>query len=410
MSTYNPKKYLIQTYGCQANIADSNKIAGILEALGFEQATTLKETDLFVINTCSVRQKSDDKVYGLGKSIKTIKEKYNKNPIVVMAGCVVGSAIGKRKRYELDELIQKTPWVDLYISPTQISHLPELLLPVLKEKGIIKNTFIKKVDLENLNLKFDQKNLTAYVNISYGCDNFCTFCVVPYARGKEVSRSREQIIKEVNRMVQKGAKNITLCGQNVNSWGLSPVEKSKVRILGEDKLPFASLLRELHQIEGIEKIEFISSNPFDFTQDLIDVFKLPKISNYLHIAVQSGNNDILQAMNRRHTVEEFIDLINRIKKVRPNIELGSDIIVGFPNETHEQFLDTVSLFQKVQFAVAFISMYSPRKGTQSFKTLNDNVSINDKKYRHAYLTNIWKENRFVGQNTLIKQSTKLKID
>ena len=410
MSTYNPKKYLIQTYGCQANIADSNKIAGILEALGFEQATTLKETDLFVINTCSVRQKSDDKVYGLGKSIKTIKEKYNKNPIVVMAGCVVGSAIGKRKRYELDELIQKTPWVDLYISPTQISHLPELLLPVLKEKGIIKNTFIKKVDLENLNLKFDQKNLTAYVNISYGCDNFCTFCVVPYARGKEVSRSREEIIKEVNRMVQKGAKNITLCGQNVNSWGLSPVEKSKVRILGEDKLPFASLLRELHQIEGIEKIEFISSNPFDFTQDLIDVFKLPKISNYLHIAVQSGNNDILQAMNRRHTVEEFIDLINRIKKVRPNIELGTDIIVGFPNETHEQFLDTVSLFQKVQFAVAFISMYSPRKGTQSFKTLNDNVSINDKKYRHAYLTNIWKENRFVGQNTLIKQSTKLKID
>jgi len=408
VSVYNPKKYLIKTFGCQANIADSNKISGILEALGFEEAKTLKDADLFIINTCSVRQKSDDKAYGLGKTIKTVQQKYQKNPIVIFAGCVVGSAVGNRKRYELDELVKKTPWVDLYLSPSQINELPSLLLPILKQRGIVKNSFSKKVDFENLNLKFN--NDSAFVNISYGCDNFCTFCVVPYARGREVSRTKDEILKEIHRLVKRGVKKITLCGQNVNSWGLDAVEKSKIRILGQQKLPFAKLLKEINEIPEINKIEFISSNPFDFTQDLVEVFKLPKISNYLHIAVQSGNNDILRAMNRRHTVEEFINLINRIKKVRPNIELSTDIIVGFPNETHEQFLDTVLLFQKVQFAVAFISMYSPRIGTNAYKNFTDNVCINEKKYRHAYLTNIWKENRFIGENTISKYTTKLAID
>ena len=220
--------------------------------------------------------------------------------------------------------------------------------------------------------------------------------MVPYARGREVSRPKEDILKEINRLIKKGMTNVTLCGQNVNSWGLSPVEKSEIRIGGGQKLPFVQLLREINEIEGVEKIEFISSNPFDFTQDLVDIYKLPKISDYLHIAVQSGNNDVLAQMNRRHTIEEFYDLINRLKLVRPSIEIGTDIIIGFPNETREQFMDTVLLFQKVQFAVAFISMYSPRKGTNSFKNFDDNVSLEEKRFRHAYLSKIWKENKFDG--------------
>ena len=197
-------------------------------------------------------------------------------------------------------------------------------------------------------------------------------------------------------MVKKGVTNITLCGQNVNSWGLVPTEKSKIRIGGGQRLPFADLLREIHSIREVTGLEFISSNPFDFTQDLVDIFKLPKISNYLHIAVQSGNNDILRSMNRRHTIEEFIDLVNRLKKVRPNLELGTDIIVGFPGESRKQFMDTVSLFKQIQFAVAFISIYSPRKGTYSYNNLQDNVSTEEKKWRHSYLNKVWKENKFEG--------------
>lgn len=400
MSTYQPKKYLIKTYGCQANIADSVKIASILEALGFEEAESLETTDLFIVNTCSVRQKSDDKAYGLGKEIRILGEKTGKKPICIMAGCVVGSANGVRKRYNMDELTKRTSWVDLYISPSQINELPNILMPFLIEKGMSIKSGIKKLNFDESNFGIDIDNLdikttgdSAYVNISYGCDNFCTFCVVPYSRGKEISRTKEEILKEIGKLVKKGVKNITLCGQNVNSWGLTPQEKSKIRIGGEDTIPFADLLRTIHEIPEIEKIEFISSNPFDFTQDLIDVFKLPKISNYLHIAVQSGNNDVLKSMNRNHTSEEFVDLINRLKLVRPNLEIGTDIIVGFPNETREQFMDTVLLFQKVKFAVAFISMYSARKGTAAFKNLDDNVSITEKKYRHSYLNKIWRETK-----------------
>lgn len=389
-------------------MADSNKISAILEALGFEETKYLKDADLFIINTCSVRQKSDDKVYGIGKTLKKLKEKYNRSPVVILAGCVVGSAVGTRKRYELDELVKKTSWVDLYLSPSQINELPQILMPYLLEKGMKIEGSLKKVDTDNLDLKVENKN--AYVNISYGCDNFCSFCVVPYARGREVSRTKEDIIKEIKRLIGKGMTNVTLCGQNVNSWGLTPQEKSEIRIGGSQNLPFANLLREIHDLDGIEKIEFLSSNPFDFTQDLVEVFRLPKISNYLHIAVQSGNNDVLQAMNRRHTIEEFYDLINRLKLVRPEIEIGTDIIVGFPNETREQFMDTVLLFQKVKFAVAYISMYSPRKGTNSFKNFKDNVSLDEKKYRHSYLNKIWNENKFEGTKRIGTKAERLSID
>jgi len=383
MVQYKRKKYFIKTFGCQANIADSNNIAGVLESLGFQEAESIEDSDVFIINTCSVRQKSEDKVYGIAKKFEG-----GRKPFVVLAGCMVGSALGDRKRFSFRELKDRTPWVDEYIGPAQALEIPKILI----KNNLIDDWAIKKLNPLSIKAKLsDLKH--AFVNISSGCDNFCTFCVVPYARGKEVSRSESEILDEINRFVDGGVSEITLCGQNVNSWGLSVMEKFEVRAGSDYRLPFADLLGKIHKIEKVEKISFISSNPFDFSNDLINVLKLPKISNYLHIAVQSGNNDILKKMHRRHTVEDFTDLLEKIRKARPDAEFGTDIIVGFSGETEEQFMDTVALFKKISFKVAYISMYSSRKGTVAERLYKDDVPLKEKKRRHKYLTGVWKENR-----------------
>jgi tRNA-2-methylthio-N6-dimethylallyladenosine synthase len=403
------KKYYIKTFGCQANEADSNTMAGILEALDFQPflATaadrmqsvdeanehefllhSLPQCELVIINTCSVRQKSEDKVYGLGKVVKELKDSNQDIPFMVMSGCMVGSVTGERKRYEFDELRKKTPWVDLYINPSQVWDLPNFLA----KHNILSDWALQKFDRSQI-LPKHQPHKTAFVNISQGCDNFCTFCVVPYSRGKEVSRSKVDIVREVRYLALRGVTDVMLCGQNVNSWGLTVGEKFRLRSGSSEKIPFADLLRTVTEIDGIKKVSFISSNPFDFTQDLIETLANPKISNYLHIAVQSGNNDILQKMHRRHTVEEFINLTEKIRKVRDDIEFGTDIIVGFPGETHEQFMDTVKLFEKVPFNVAYIAMYSPRKGTFATKNLIDDVPSHEKKWRSAYLNDFWKKTK-----------------
>lgn len=402
MSSSFSRKYFIKTFGCQANEADSNSIAGILESLDFEPIKELPQPagdkefllnllphcDLFILNTCSVRQKSEDKVYGIGKILRELKDANKKIPYMVMSGCMVGSVTGERRRYEFDELRKKTPWVDLYINPAQISELPDFLF----KNGILSDWALQKYKVTEIKPRHEGGN-HAFVNISFGCDNFCTFCVVPYSRGKEESKTKEQIIREINHLVSRGVSEVMLCGQNVNSWGLSVSEKFKIRTGSAQKLPFADLLRAVADIAPIKKISFISSNPFDFTQDLIDVLQNPKISNYLHIAVQSGNNEVLKRMNRRHTIEEFIDLAHRIKTAKPDAELGTDIIVGFPGETREQFMDTVKLFEVIPFNVAFISMYSQRKGTLAQKDFVDDVTLEEKRWRSAYLTDVWKKNK-----------------
>lgn len=395
-----PKKYFIKTFGCQANIADSGSMAGTLDALGFEELALpafktekeetsyiLENADLFIINSCSVRQKSEDKVYGIGKVVKESEKRGYKKPFIILSGCMVGSVTGDRQRYAFDELKKKTLWVSLYINPSQVFEIAD----ILKENDLLDEWALSKINsgvLESFSKPSDLKS--AFVNISYGCDNFCTYCVVPYSRGKEISRDEKQIIDEIHHLVNRGIKEITLCGQNVNSWGLLMKDKFEIRTGSNQKLPFADLLRKIHEINDLEKISFISSNPFDFTNDLVEAFSLPKISNYAHIAVQSGNNDILKKMNRRHTVEDFISLVSRLKKTKPNVEIGTDFIVGFPGETEEQFNDTVELVKKVKFAVAFISMYSPRKGTPAEKLYHDNISLDEKKRRHRILTENWK--------------------
>ena len=384
MNSYSPQKYAISTFGCQANVADSNTMAGILESLGFEKTENFEDSDVYIVNTCSVRQKSEDKAYGLGREIKILEDEGKKTPFIVMAGCMVGSVTGERQRYQFEELKKKTPWVDSYINPHQIFDLPEILL----QNNLINEWAKSKFDPSQVyGISDDKKHI--FINISLGCDNFCSFCVVPYSRGAEISRSKDEIIREIQHYILRGYSEFTLCAQNVNSWGLGMSEKFEIRSGSDQKLPFAELLRDIHSIEEVTKIDFLSSNPFDFTNDLIQTLSLPKISNYLHMAIQSGNDEILKKMNRRHSVQDFISLVEKIKISRPDLVLGTDIIIGFPGETEEHFLDTIDLFKKVKFKVAYISIYSPRKGTPSAKFYPDDVPLDVKKERHARLTEAW---------------------
>ena len=382
------KKYYIETFGCQANIKDSQIMSATLDALDFSQTYNYKEADVIIINTCSVRQKSEDKVYGWGMKLGNptahevqIYEKKG-NQVVFVTGCMVGSAKGDRKRYNIKILEDKMPWANYMLAPDEEYKIPEILV----KEGLVSEWAVGVAPAVSTGA-----TPTAYINISTGCDNFCTFCVVPYARGKEVSRSEEEILHEINHLVSRGYTKVLLIGQNVNSWGLDTKTKFKLRAGSKHKIPFANLLRKVHKIKDIEKISFISSNPFDFTQELIDTLKLPKIDRYLHMAVQSGNNEILKAMNRRHTIEEFKELVTKIKNAVPDITFGTDVIVGFPSETEDQFMDTVNLFNWMKFNVAFISIYSPRIGTNAQKLLKDDVPLKEKKRRHKYLMDIWKK-------------------
>ncbi|MDQ5981454.1 MAG: tRNA-2-methylthio-N6-dimethylallyladenosine synthase [Patescibacteria group bacterium] len=396
-----PKYYFIQTFGCQANVRDSQVMAGTLDALGFIQTQDHRTADVLIINTCSVRQKSEDKVYGWGIKLGvglSSRNWYKKRDeqVVFVTGCMVGSAKGDRTRVSLEKLKEKLSWADYLLAPNEEIQIPSILV----KEGLIDEWATKAIGKEVVNNTAGSSSLTAdphmhnetnwaYINISTGCDNFCTFCVVPYARGEEKSRTKEEILHEVKHLASRGFKNIMLVGQNVNSWGLDRETKFKLRAGSEHKIPFADLLRSIHEVDEVEKINFISSNPFDFTKDLIETLDLPKITRYLHFAVQSGNNDVLQRMNRRHTIEDFKSLVWEIKKRVPDMEFGTDIIVGFPGETEEQFMDTVKLFEELPFKNAYISIYSSREGTSAQKFMKDDVSIKEKKRRHAYLMDVW---------------------
>lgn len=400
----NNPKYYMATFGCQMNHKDSQQMAGVLETLGFVQTKTVDDSNVVIINTCSVRQASEDKVYGYGIKYKengwleknlengeTIVNKYAKNkkkPVTFVTGCMVGSAKGERSRYKLEELKNKMPWVDHFLAPNEENTLPEILYKekLVDEWGL---KVLEKHDYET-EAKRDEKSKIAYINISYGCDNFCTFCVVPYARGKEESRPKEEILREIRHAVLRGYTDIMLLGQNVNSWNLSATKKLQTRKkIGEH--PFAQLLEEVHKIDGVTKIMFITSNPWDFTPHLVETLKLPKIERFLHLPIQSGSNKILKAMNRRHTVEDYLELVGEIKHIVPEMQFGTDIIVGFPGETEEDFEKTVELFKKVKFKVAFISIYSARKGTPAANHMIDDIPLKIKKERHKRLTEVYNE-------------------
>lgn len=335
------------TYGCQMNVHESEKIKGILSSLKMKEIEDVNKADVVVFNTCCIREGAEDRAYNNIMALKKIKQA-NPSKVIAVCGCMPQQQAGK---YNLK---QKLPFVDIILGTHNINMLGDYLLSLEENKRVyeILETPKKSMDIGNC-IRDDKTN--AYVNIIYGCNKFCTYCIVPYVRGREKSRPAKEIYNEVKDLVQnKGYKYITLLGQNVNSYGKDL----------PNKMSFSELLTSLCKIEGDFKIKFMTSHPMDFGTDLIKVMKTEdKVAKALHLPVQSGSSAILKKMNRHYDIKHYISLIKKVKKAIPNISLSTDIIVGFPGETEKDFNKTMKLIKKVSYDQVFAFMYSKRTGT-----------------------------------------------
>ena len=367
------KKYFIHTYGCQANYRDQEIMAGLLEKAGFCSGNNENDADIIILNTCAVRENAEQKVFCKIGDLKALKLK-NKNAVVAVCGCMV------QQRHIIEHIHTSYPHVDLIFGTHNITELLSLLDEVISKK-------LKIVDVKSLpgdiheNLpSVRQSNFKAFVNISYGCDKFCTYCIVPYTRGKERSRKMEDILKECKELKDLGYKEVTLLGQNVNAYGKD----------FKDGTSFAKLLDEVAKL-GIPRVRFLTSHPWDFESEMIDVIaKHKNIMKYIHLPVQSGNDEILRLMGRRYTSEQYLKLVKEIKNKIPDVALSTDIIVGFPNETYEQFLDTLKIVKEVKYWSAFTFIYSPRNNTPAAK-IKDNVTPKEKNRRFQELVKTLEE-------------------
>lgn len=340
--------YFIHTYGCQMNVHDSEKIAGILRSIGYSECDSVEKADVVVFNTCCIRETAEQKIYGHIGQIKKIKQK-KPNMIVVVCGCMSqqeGVAESIRKSY---------PFVDVVLGTSNLAALKDAVLEARRRKKTVDTEFCTYSEEE-----FDQYRTSypnAWVNINYGCNNFCTYCIVPYVRGRERSRRLEDVLAEVKTLLAEGYKEITLLGQNVNSYGKDL----------EPKVTFATLLNEIGKLEGKFRLRFMTSHPKDLSDDVIDAVAAHKnICNNIHLPVQSGSTDVLRRMNRRYTREDYLALVEKIRKKLPDVGITTDIMVGFPEETEQDFLDTLDLVRRAEFSSAFCFVYSRRKGTPAY--------------------------------------------
>ncbi len=380
------KRYIIQTHGCQANEADSEVLKGLLESQGFTPTEHLEDSDLVIINTCAIRENAENKVFGELGRLKSYK-RINPNMIIAVAGCM------PQEEAVVERIIKKYPHVDLVFGTHNIDKLLDYLDYVLKTKKPLIEVYSKEGEIIEHLPQVRDNRFKAWVNIMFGCDEFCTYCIVPYTRGKERSRKKEYIIEEVKVLIKQGYKEITLLGQNVNSYGLDFLE---------DKYDFADLLEDLAKLD-IPRIKFTTSHPKDFSSKLIDVIaKYDNIMPFIHLPVQSGSNTILKRMNRKYTKEQYLDLVNQIYEKIPHVSLTTDIIVGFPGETHEDYLETLDLVEKSRFEGAYTFIYSPRKGTPAAQYENDipETEAKERLYRLNDLINegfLRGNKRFEGQ-------------
>lgn len=344
------EKYFINTYGCQMNIHESEKIAGILESMGYTLAESENDADIIVFNTCCIRETAEQKILGHIGNVKHIKKK-NPNLIIAVCGCM------SQQESRAEELKKSYPYVDIIFGTSNMHKFKDF---VLKRKAVKKRI----LDIEEYNGVLEGINPhrtsgdNAWVNISYGCNNFCTYCIVPYVRGRERSRKMDDILSEIRELLQTNRyKTVTLLGQNVNSYG---------KDFG-DGTNFETLLKAVNDLEGDFEIKFLSSHPKDFTFSLVDTIAgCEKVSREIHLPLQSGSDKILKAMNRQYTIEKYMSIVNYIKEKMPNVRLTTDIIVGFPDESEEDFECTKSVCETVQFDGIFAFMYSKRKGTKAY--------------------------------------------
>lgn len=346
------KKLFIKNYGCQMNVYDAERMTDILEGEGYETVADPADADLVLLNTCHIREKAAEKVYsdlGRLKSIKADRGRNGHDTLIGVAGCVAQAEAG--------EIIARQPAVDLVFGPQTYQNLPELLRRAKTEK-VLETEFPIEDKFEKLSAIKRKHSLTAFVTVQEGCDKFCTFCVVPYTRGAETSRPPQQIIDEVAALVDQGVREITLLGQNVNAYNApSAGNTGAIWRLGD-------LIADISAIDGLQRIRYTTSHPRDMSQDLLDQHRdNPKLMPYLHLPLQAGSDNILKAMNRQHTAEDYLRIIENVRAARPDIALSSDFIVGFPGESDQDFARTLDVIRTVEYAQAFSFKYSPRPGT-----------------------------------------------
>ena len=372
---FKGKKYFIKTYGCQMNVHDSEEIKKILENLGYTEIEDYEQADLIILNTCAIRENAHDKVFGFLGRCKHLK-KTNKDLILGLCGCMA------QEENVVKEIREKHKYIDIVFGTHNMNELPDMLMNFYGKQSI--NVYSKEGDvIEFGNLYKRDSKITAWVNIMYGCDKFCTYCIVPYTRGKQRSRKSEDILKEVKELKEQGYKEITLLGQNVNAYGKDL----------EGEIEFSKLLEKVSDI-GIERIRFVTSHPWDFTDKMIDVIaSRENIMPYIHLPLQSGSNKILKLMGRRYTKEEYLELFNKIRNKVKNASITTDIIVAFPGETEEDFNDTLDVVNTCKYDGAFTFIYSPRENTPAAKMKND-------------LTEAEKEDRLHRLNELVNKYSK----
>ncbi len=344
------KKYHIVTYGCQMNVHESEKIAGILRRMGYEETKQKELADIILFNTCCIRENAENHAFGNIGALKKLK-KEKPELIIAVGGCMT------QEKGKTDVLKQKFPFIDIMFGTLNLEELEELIKRKLSQKKRVIEIREKEGEIVEFDDAYRTSYPNAWVNITYGCDNFCSYCIVPYVRGRERSRKPENIVKEVEKLVKEGYREITLLGQNVNSYG----NDGKT-----DGVNFAKLLDMVASVEGDFRVRFMTSHPKDFNEEVVKVMaKHKKICRLVHLPVQSGSNDVLKAMNRRYTREKYLEEVKMLRSYFPEAELTTDIIVGFPGETEEDYLQTEALVKEVDFASAFTFIYSPRVGTKA---------------------------------------------
>jgi tRNA-2-methylthio-N6-dimethylallyladenosine synthase len=357
------KKYYVKTYGCQMNEHDSENIKAILEDMSFTETDDMDKADLILLNTCAIRENAHNKVFGMIGRIKNLKEK-NPNLIAGICGCMA------QEEVVVNEILERYNFLDIVFGTHNIHNLPNILYTAINKKDLeIEVLSIEGEVVENIPVKRDSK-YKAWVNIMYGCDKFCTYCIVPYTRGKQRSREHKYIIDEVKELVKNGYQEVTLLGQNVNAYGKDL----------NDNYDMSNLLEDVAKT-GINRIRFVTSHPWDFNDKMIEIIKkYDNIMPYIHLPLQSGSDSILKLMGRRYTKKSYLELYKKLKEALPNSSITTDIIVGFPNETEEDFNETLDVVNKCKFDGAFTFIFSPRVGTPAAK-MADNVTLEEKNQR-----------------------------
>ena len=382
------KKIFIKTFGCQMNEYDSNRILDVVKKIGFEKTNVIEDSNCFILNTCHIRDKAKEKVYHeIGRLKKKFKNK--RKPIVIVAGCVAQA--------ENKEMLNREPYIDLVIGPQSYHKINNTILNFIENKSRNEITDFDSISKFDYLSKIENKKskVSSFLTIQEGCDKFCHFCVVPYTRGPEYSRPFYQILEEAEILVKKGAKEIILLGQNVNAY--SYFDKNK-------EFRLSNLIMSLEKISGLDRIRYTTSHPRDMTEDLIECYsKSKKLMPFVHLPIQSGSNKILKLMNRKHRVEDYILVYEKLKKINSNIEFSSDFIIGYPGENDNDFKDTFELIKKIKFINSYSFIFSPRPGTTAanLKMIDEKVAkerlkiIQEKLFQHQREKNKSLESKYI---------------